>query len=225
MGYSRLFYAVQRQGSRRSAQVILPIVFEVARPRSVIDVGCGVGTWLSVARGLGATRTVGLEGHWIVGLPLDHPELEIRSTDLEGSLPDDERYDLAMSMEVAEHLTPKRAESFVEELCRLSDRVLFSAAIPWQGGTRHLNERPQSYWAGIFDRHGYGARDIVRPAVWRDGKVSYWYRQNAFLYERGAAAEMAFAADRLHPMHFANPWRVVEAWDRIRGRRSPQGQF
>jgi hypothetical protein len=107
----------------------------------------------------------------------------------------------------------------------LSDHVLFSAAIPWQGGTNHLNERPQSYWATLFRKHGYGVQDIVRPRVWGNGRVSYWYRQNAMLYARNQPDQVEFAIDRVHPLHFANPWRFVEAWDRLRGRASPQGQY
>jgi hypothetical protein len=47
------------------------------------------------------------------------------------------RFDLAVCLEVAEHLPPERAESFIRELCDLAPVVLFSAAIPGQGGTGH----------------------------------------------------------------------------------------
>lgn len=223
--YSKVFYAVQRFGSRRSAEVILPIVLDAVHPKSIVDVGCGVGTWLAVARQLGVPETVGLEGTWVLGLPLADPALEIRGTDLEKPIEITKRFDLVTCMEVAEHLTPSRAESFVAELCRLSDNVFFSAAIPWQGGTNHLNERPQSYWAGLFAAQGFGARDIVRPQVWGDGRASYWYRQNSILYTKDAQTDPSLVFDRKHPLHFLSPWRVREGWDRVRGRTSPQGQY
>jgi hypothetical protein len=223
--YSKAFYAIQRFGSRRSAEVILPIVFDAVRPQSVVDVGCGVGTWLAVARRLGINQTLGLEGEWVLGLPYADPKLEIRGVDLEKKIPDLGKFDLVTCMEVAEHLTPGRAEGFVADLCSLSDHVFFSAAIPWQGGTNHLNERPQSYWAGLFARQGFGARDIVRPKVWNNSKASYWYRQNSILYSRGVATDPAIVFDRRHPVHFVTPWRIVEGWDRLRGRTSPQGQY
>lgn len=40
------------------------------------------------------------------------------------------RFDLALSLEVAEHLPKKSAEIFVDTLCKLSDTIIFSAAIP-----------------------------------------------------------------------------------------------
>lgn len=160
----------------------------------------------------------GLEGEWVLSLPKAGPKVDIRAADLERPLSVDRRFDLAICMEVAEHLSPDRAESFVEDLCALSDSVLFSAAIPWQGGVGHLNEQPQSYWARLFAKHGFGARDIIRPKVWHDGRVSYWYRQNSILYERGVATAPGLLIDRKHPIHFISPWRIVEAWDRLRGR-------
>jgi hypothetical protein len=220
--YSRLFYALQRNGSRRSAAAVLPHVFAVTAPRSIIDVGCGVGTWLTAARGLGIERTVGVEGPWVANVDLASPGIEMHHADLEQSLPALERHDLALCLEVAEHLSPQRAEGLVGDLVRLSDKVLFSAAIHWQGGVGHLNEQPQSYWAGLFARHGYGAVDVIRPLIWRDRRVSYWYRQNMLLYVKGAPIAPAAALDRRHPARFANPWCVVEIFDRMRGLSAPR---
>jgi hypothetical protein len=219
--YSKLFYAAQRRGSERSAGVILPLVFSRANPKTVVDVGCGVGTWLAVAEQLGASTTAGVEGKWVVDNKLASPSIAMTYADLEEGLPALGRYDLAMCMEVAEHLTPGRGQSLVEDLCRLSDNVLFSAAIPWQGGVGHLNEQPQSYWAALFAENGYGACDVIRPAVWRDGRVDYWYRQNSVLYVKGAPVVAPSTLDRRHPAHFFSPGFVVEMFGRLRGRNLP----
>lgn len=199
--YSKVFYAWQRAGSRRSARAALPIVFDAVKPRSVIDVGCGVGTWLAVARELGINRTLGLEGAWVSALPPTYPGLKIETADLEQPIRLDETFDLAVCMEVAEHLTPARASSFVADLCALAPNVLFSAAVPGQGGNNHINEQWQSYWADLFAAHGYGPRDIVRPALWNRNSVEYWYRQNAILYCKGAALIRAAGFDGMHPEH------------------------
>jgi hypothetical protein len=180
--YSADFYGVQRDGSARSASNVLPIVFELFEPASVVDIGCGVGTWLSVAKSLGSTRLVGFEGAWVTSVPKSDPSIEIRVADLEKDLTDDERFDLAICMEVAEHLSSARASSLVRDLCKLSDCVLFSAAIPGQGGENHINERWQSYWLTLFDSMNYAATDIIRPVVWGNEEVDFWYRQNSFLY-------------------------------------------
>jgi SAM-dependent methyltransferase len=212
--YSKVFYAWQRIGSHRSARRILPIVFDAVKPRSVVDVGCGVGTWLDVARDLGAS-TVGYEGDWVKSLPPTYPGLEIRAADLEQPLRAGGTFDLAISMEVAEHLSPTRAESFVADLVALAPHVLFSAAVPGQGGNNHINEQWQSYWAERFAAHGYGPRDIVRPAVRDDGSVAYWYRQNAVLYSSGCPLERGPDFDGMHPEH--------TAWYRLVHRRLTSG--
>ncbi len=200
--YSKVFYAWQRAGSHNSARRILPIVFEAVRPVTVADVGCGVGAWLDVARSLGATA-VGYEGAWVTSLPMRYPGLDIRAADLEQPLHPAQRFDLAISMEVAEHLSPQRAESFVADLVALAPHVLFSAAVPGQGGNNHLNEQWQSWWAERFAAHGYGPRDIVRPAIRADRAVAYWYRQNAVLYSAGFPLERGADFDGIHPEHTA----------------------
>lgn len=212
--YSKVFYAWQRIGSHNSAQRILPIVFDAVRPRSVVDVGCGVGTWLDVARALGAS-TVGYEGEWVKGLPPTYPGIAIHAADLERRLEASQTFDLAISMEVAEHLTPGRADSFVADLVALAPHVLFSAAVPGQGGNNHINEQWQSYWADRFAAHGYGPRDIVRPKVKDDGGVAYWYRQNAVLYSKGHPIQRDAGFDFVHPEH--------TAWYRLIHRRLTSG--
>ena len=201
--YSKIFYAWQRAGSWHSARRILPIVFNAVQPRSVVDVGCGVGTWLDVARSLGAHDALGYEGAWVKALPAAYHGLAIEAADLEHPLRSGRSFDLAMSMEVAEHLSPARADSFVADLVALAPHVLFSAAVPGQGGNNHVNEQWQSFWADRFAAHGYGPRDIVRGAVRHDRSIAYWYRQNTVLYSRGYPLERPADFDHIHPEHTA----------------------
>jgi len=196
--YTSTFYNRQRAGSYRSSRKVLPIVLDAVRPDSIVDIGCGVGTWLSSARELGVKRTLGIDGHWVRGLVAD-PAIEIRPAQIEEPIEVDEDFDLALCLEVAEHLTPNRARGLVADLTRLAPHVLFSAAVPEQGGNNHLNEQWQGYWAELFAAHGYGARDIVRPRVrWSFG-VEYWYRQNAILYSRDYPIVPPADLDQVHP--------------------------
>jgi len=176
------FYERQSGPSHLAARSILPHVFASVRPRSVVDVGCGVGTWLAAAHQCGAERLVGLEGDWVDEGDLRAQDIELIRADLEEPVRLGEEFDLAMSLEVAEHLTPERGESFVGDLCRLSKAVLFGAAIPGQGGVNHLNERWQSYWVELFERHDYRPIDLVRPLHWNDRSIPVHYRQNTLLY-------------------------------------------
>ena len=94
------------------------------------------------------------------------------------------RYDLAICLEVAEHLPSNRAEQFVSFLTTLSDHVLFSAAIPLQGGVGHLNEQWQHYWAELFADRRFAVSDCIRPAIWNDDKIPFWYKQNILLFSK-----------------------------------------
>jgi len=69
----------------------------------------------------------------------------------------------------------------IKFLADLSDVVLFSAALPGQGGVGHINEQPLSYWRSLFAKHGYVFYDAIRPQLWNDDRVAYWYRQNTVL--------------------------------------------
>jgi hypothetical protein len=182
--YGANFYAAQREGSLASAEIVLPIVFDLISPKSVIDFGCGVGTWLAIAKRLGVERCVGIEGPWVMTQPLASPKLDVRSFDLEQTVSLNERFDLALCLEVAEHLKPTRSDSLVSDLCAASNIVLFSAATPGQGGDGHLNEQWPLYWAKRFIRNGYIPLDIVRPILRSYRAVEVWYRTNSVIYAR-----------------------------------------
>ena len=188
--YTTTFYEKQSDGSARSAARIVPVVLDlVPGIQSVVDVGCGVGTFLEQFRSHGVAWTQGIDGDYVDRemLRIDQDRFEAR--DLSQPLSFDRRFDLAISLEVAEHLPPGRALSFVDDLTRLSDLVLFSAAIPGQGGTHHVNEQWQDYWAGRFRDVGYSSIDAIRHQIWDLDDVESWYRQNTILYANLASLE------------------------------------
>ena len=138
-----------------SARVILNILFKHYNPKSIVDVGCGSGSWLKVAGEMGVNSLSGIDGKWLKKDMLISNNFELITHELEEPIPVLPEYDLAISLEVAEHLPESRAESFIGDLCKLSKVVLFSAAIPNQGGDHHINEQWQSYWYGIFRDNNY----------------------------------------------------------------------
>jgi SAM-dependent methyltransferase len=172
----------QEVQNRISARTILGILREYVRPASVLDVGCGIGTWLGAVQALGVADVRGIEGKW-----LDLALLEIDSglvtlLDLEQGFSLGRKFDLVMCLEVAEHLYPAAAEHLIASLTRHGDLVLFSAAVPYQGGYHHVNEQFPDYWAGLFARHGFRCLDIIRPRVWADTAILWWYRQNSLVF-------------------------------------------
>ena len=232
--YGRSFYDRHVAGATNSAAVIVPILVETLRPRRVVDVGCGVGAWLAAFHRQGADRILGLDGDHVPHDRLLIAPEHFRPTDLRQPFHLDERFDLVISTEVAEHLPQGAAAGFVTALTTLGDIVFFSAAIPRQGGDHHVNEQWQSYWAALFATQGYRPIDCIRPRVWDNPAVGWWYAQNSLLYASPAAIARSTALrdllqqsagrplDIVHPRRFLlddNPeeisvrraWRVLRA--------------
>jgi SAM-dependent methyltransferase len=173
--YTADFFAEWRDIARSSADVIVPLVLDHYRPRSVIDVGCGEG-WFGKAFADRGCRVLGVDGAYV-----QDPVIDFREADLAHSLPELGSFDLVVCLEVAEHLDSDRGPSFIEELCQLAPVVLFSAAIPGQGGMDHRNERWPGYWAELFSRSEYVCSGALRWKIWEDDRVGCWYRQNLLI--------------------------------------------
>ena len=181
--YETDFFEALRQGARQSAEVIVPLLVDWFQPSRVVDLGCGDGTWLSVFQSFGVQDIVGIDGS------VDPDILQIATEyfvphDLSQPVSLERVFDLAISLEVAEHLPAASASGFVASLVKLSDVILFSAAVPHQGGKHHINEQWPSYWATLFQAHGYIAVDALREKIWEHPAVEPWYAQNCLLFVR-----------------------------------------
>ncbi len=198
--YDQRFYDAYADGVSNSARIVLGRLFQVYQPFSVVDFGCGQGGWLAAAESLGATILKGFDGPWVRKGSLLSSSIDFTPVDFEKFVDLEQRFDLAMSLEVAEHLSADAAESFINLLCRASDVVLFSAAIKYQGGTNHVNEQWQSYWIDLFRSNAYECFDVFRGAIWRNEDVDWWYRQNTFLFVGRAALDSTLDVHRLRSM-------------------------
>jgi len=189
----------------RSADVIVPMIVKRFAPERVIDLGCGAGDWLRAFLRHGAREVHGYDGPWVPASSLRIPATAFTAIDFHAELPPASRCDLAMSLEVAEHVDRPTAGKCVEFLCRASDVVLFSAAIPGQGGHGHINEQYQDRWIALFASLGYEAFDLIRPSIWMDARVSWWYQQNVLVFANRAAQArfgletQPFMANVVHP--------------------------
>lgn len=184
--YDDNFYDAQMSGSYRSAKVYAELLSTLFIPNSVVDVGCGRGTWLKAFKDRGAKSLVGFDGDWNTQDNMVADDIVFIPCDLNQPIkaPNDDTFDLAMSLEVAEHLPPSSAEKFIASLTGLSDTILFGAAFTGQGGRNHINEQPSTYWAAHFSSHDYVPFDIFRPVLWGNTSVEFWYQQNTFLFVR-----------------------------------------
>ena len=180
--YSREYFATQVDGSARSAAVIVPVVLALLSVKSVVDVGCGVGSWAAEFAANGVLDICGVDGDYV-----DRSQLRIRpdqflARDLTKSLRLDRTFDLAACLEVAEHLPKATAKRLVADLTSLAPCVLFSAAIPGQGGAHHVNEQYLPYWIDLFQTHQYEAVDPIRPRILGSDLVDWFYQQNVVMF-------------------------------------------
>lgn len=179
--YSADFFDQQRDGSLGSAAIILPLLIDIFRPASLIDVGCGQGTWSKTALALGIDDQIGVDGDWarpVLAIPQDR----FRARDLAAPFDLGRIFDLAISTEVGEHIAAANADTFVGNIVRHADAVVFSAAAPYQGGVHHVNERWPTYWAAKFDQYDYQCFDFLRWRIWNDRRIAIWYRQNLLIF-------------------------------------------
>jgi SAM-dependent methyltransferase len=223
--YTAEFYSSYRAESYGSAQVVVPLVLDLLRPSSVVDVGCGVGTWLQVFSECGIADIQGIDGAYVNVQQLCIEAGKFKAHDLRKPLSMSRQYDLATSVEVAEHLPAPSAEQFVSSLCGLAPAVMFSAAIPFQGGDDHINEQWPEYWAALFASRGYVAYDVLRPLLWNNPSVAYYYAQNLLLFVRADAVESYAGLRGLRPcdgpLARVHPRRWLQAHDPRRQRVPP----
>lgn len=181
MTYDAGFYNSIRDITIRSAQTVVPIVMmrlqQAGIPiNSVIDVGGGQGWWAREFSNCGARRILCVDGPYV-----HQPAVPFIPQDLESPLLLHGTWDLAVCLEVGEHLTEKRAPGLVDELTSIAPVVLWSAAIPEQGGEHHINEQPPAYWSDLFSHNGFHMSGYLRDLIWDDTSVASWYRQNLML--------------------------------------------
>lgn len=150
-------------------------------PPSILDVGCGTGTWLRAAADLGVIDIQGIDGVPIASQSLLIPAECFRVQDLTQPWNLSRRYDTALCLEVAEHLDSAYASSLVANLVAHADKVYFSAACPGQIGQHHVNCQWPDYWQKLFNSHGYRCCESPRLTIWEENGVEPWYRQNMFL--------------------------------------------
>ena len=194
-------YARIRPGSQRSAAVVAPEVQRIVQARSVVDVGGGEGWWAAEFALLGA-RAVCIDDGSATELA---DRVEHVRHDVSAGLPTNlGSFDLALSLEVLEHLDREGGDRLVAALCELAPNVLFSAAVPGQGGHGHLNEQWPDYWVERFRGRGFDCSGALRWSLWDNESVGVLVSTESAL--RDAHSERYSA---LFETALAEPWSVV----------------
>ena len=221
--YDPAFFEGSQERVESSARTVVPLLMELFKPESVVDFGCGTGTWLAVFKKLGVKTILGLDGEWVSERQLMIDKHDFQQCDLACAPLVDHPFGLALSLEVAEHLPDAVASRFVEAITNASSIVIFSAAIPFQGGTGHINEQWPEYWAKLFQSRDFVALDILRPRLWDDPRIEPYYAQNMFAFvsakrvaefeslANGRAEGFSNSLTRIHPKLWES--KMIEAQD------------
>jgi len=200
MKYNKKFYDEVSQSSLNSAKAIAPYIIKKFNPNSLVDFGCGDGSWLKpfLDRNIDIT---GIEGDWIKNtntkIPLENyilSNFEKKNIKIEG------KFDFVLCLEVLEHLNEEIGLYLIKKMTSISDLILFSAAIPGQGGTNHINERWQSHWINLFKSYSYFPDLNIRYHFWNDSRVASYYRQNIILFRKNKSENnISNIYDVVHP--------------------------
>ena len=218
--YTSAFFGGQRGLSRRSAELVLPMIIAAIQPSTVIDVGCGVGTWLAVLAESGVADVWGIDGDYVERSLLQIPRERFLPHDLTMPVHLERRFDLVLCLEVAEHLPADSAPTLVDSLVGLGPVIVFSAAIPYQGG--RSSERAVARYGRHFAARGYAPVDSVRRQIWQLDDVQWYYAQNILLFvERGRLKSNSFLRREAEntpatPLSLVHPAKYLELVFRLR---------
>lgn len=209
----------QRRGvGMDSWTIYLSMLRELFPFHSVCDMGCASGYWLN-----GAVR-MGIDDIWgydVTPMPDSERLFDPKKfTLIDLGVPleaADRRFDLVVSTEVGEHLPRSMAPTFVANLTRFGDVILFGAALPYQGGVGHQNENWVEYWNQLFRANGFECYDIFRPVLWNRPDVHYYYRQNTMLFVKQGSDQ--FLKDKgftptANPLSLVHPELLIQAVNR-----------
>lgn len=182
--YGEEFFDYLSEGSARSARRVIPLLRAVFKVESVLDVGCGRGAWLREWSNERITDFMGVDGDYIDDANLLFPIDHFVRCDIAQPFALGRRFELIQSLEVAEHIAESQSDTFVRNLAAHGDIILFSAAVPGQGGEFHVNEQPYTYWRDKFAAEGFRTFDWLRPIIRTERAIEPWYRYNTLIFVR-----------------------------------------
>lgn len=182
--YSKDFYLELAKTSDTSAKVLVPILIEKFQPLSVVDFGCGSGSFPRAFIANGIIDILGIEGDWVLQFESIKDERWLKVHNLTSPIFLQKKFDLAICLEVAEHLPPEYSRLLITSLVDASDRIAFSAAIPGQSGTEHINLQFPDYWGKLFEEHEYFLEWDPRNEIWNTKGLAPWYKQNLLIFHK-----------------------------------------
>jgi SAM-dependent methyltransferase len=199
--FDEQYFEWQAERAAVSARAVVPLLIELVRPSSVVDLGCGTGAWPQVFVEHGVEDVVGIDGPYIEPAQLRIPAERFVAADLSDPPELGRTFDLAITLEAVHYVPEERAPAIVAALASWAPVVYFSAAVPHQTGGPGLNRQWPAYWAELFAAEGLRCYDVFRPRLWEHPRVDWWYAQNGLLFARDGAVE----AEAVSPLPLVHP--------------------
>lgn len=123
------------------------------QPKSVVDFGCANGLYLEPFYNTGNIHVLGLDYSAEAVKMAKIPNIVL--TDLRQPYNTVSKFDLALCIEVLEHIEEEYADIVVENIINSSDIVIISPATIGQGGVGHVNLQYKKYWKEKFEKEGF----------------------------------------------------------------------
>lgn len=193
--------------NQETPSILLPVILSGLEVSSLLDVGAGTGVWINAARESEIIDCVGVDGIVLNSENLKCEAGLITQIDLTQEFRLGRSFDVALCLEVAEHLPASAAPILIQSIVNHADLCFFSAAIPGQDGQNHINCQWPEYWQYLFNEFGFMCVDDIRPKIW-NVPVDPWYKQNMFrAFKSLDAGSEPRIASLIHPemLQFIKP--------------------
>jgi SAM-dependent methyltransferase len=187
--YDEAFFAEWGRSNRayvNSAKVIVDVLCDNFAPRRLIDLGCGCGVYSHFfkEKGVEVVCIDAVQPPEMHAFPVEivQQDMTVLFENVWGD------FDLALCLDVGEHIPEDLSEPFLKNITRFSDRLIMSCAPPGQGGHHHVNEQPKRYWIDKLKRHGFDydkkRTGVLCETFKRVRTELMWMWEHISLYER-----------------------------------------
>ncbi|MBI4779469.1 methyltransferase domain-containing protein [Candidatus Falkowbacteria bacterium] len=185
--YDQKFFNSALKLENSSAKEFTAILIKHFWPKSVIDIGCGIGVYLAEFKA-NNIKIIGFDGSpaAIIGSLAGD---KIKLHDLCRPLKLSSKFDLCLCLEVAEHLEKNCAQTLISTLTGLSSTIICTAATPGQGplSIGHINEQPPEYWQKLFGQKNFKLDKELTKKIKREmkkKKIIWWLTKNLMIFKK-----------------------------------------
>lgn len=185
--YDQKFFNNTFKFENSSAKAFVAILTKHFAPKSVVDIGCGIGLYLAEFKA-NNIEILGCDGS-PAAIADSLAGDKIKLHDLCQPLKLNRQFDLCLCLEVAEHLEPAGGQILINTLTDLSHTIIFTAATPGQGpkSLGHINEQLPEYWQKLFEQKNFilnkKLTEKIKPEM-AEAKIVWWLTKNLMIFEK-----------------------------------------